>query len=61
MSIVINEPLEERQLALAEVIVERAASYDERLHEEPQAQEATAKLLSIEYTIVRIALVGCLN
>lgn len=53
------EPLpEELHLVLAETIVERAAFYDERLREVPQAQKAIAKSLSIEYLIIRIALVG---
>ena len=57
----INVAPEERQLALAEMIVERAASHNESLNKSPDTQDDTAKSLSIEYTIIRIALVGRLD
>ncbi len=58
MNRVTDTLLEERQLSLAETIVERAAFYDERLREAPPNQRDTFESLWAEYMISRIALVS---
>ena len=52
---------EEKHLALAETVIERAAFYNERLREAPHTQQASAKSLWIEFLITRIALVNSLT